>query len=446
MTTSSASTTLAVSPERRFKPSRLFILGLITALFGLFILSPVLRINADATSILTFEAGAVQDVLHITVPTRAFLLFVSAVFVFSGAVAIFTSQTFRGLAFGQGPDDEAWERYGTYALYMAGLLIIPAILIAAAVNNRTNAATMVSESLRLATPIAIGALAGLWCEKAGVVNVAIEGMMLFGACFGFTALFFLRQEYGATPVVLFVSVLVAVLVGGLVSLLHAWLSITFKTNQIVSGTVINILAVGVTSFVRREYLLSTEAGAETLPSIAIPVLRDLPVIGEPLFNNKPIFYLMFVLIIASHWLIFHTRWGLRMRSVGENPHAADTLGIKVRRVRWISVFISGLIAGLAGAWFSLETTGRFNDQMTGGRGFISLAALIFGKWTPFGAFGGAFLFGFSDALGTRLQVLAVPVPSQFLQMVPYVVTIIVLAGLIGRAVAPKAIGEPYDKG
>jgi simple sugar transport system permease protein len=304
---------------------------------------------------------------------------------------------------------------------------------------------MLSESLRLATPIAIGSLAGLWCERSGVINIAIEGMMLFGAAFGFLTLFYLRQEYGATNLVFLASVLVAVGIGGLAALLHAWLSITYKTDQIVSGTVVNILAIGVTSFLRRETLASTQAGTETLPNIAIPLLSDIPIIGEPLFNNKPIFYMMFVLLAASHIVLFYTRWGLRTRSIGENPHAADTVGVHVNAMRWRNVFIAGMIAGLAGAWFSLETTGRFNDNMTSGRGFIALAALIFGKWTPFGAFGAALLFGFSDALGTRLQLLNVDVPSQFLQIVPYVVTIVVLAGLIGRSVAPKAVGKPYEK-
>jgi simple sugar transport system permease protein len=424
-----------------FRITRQFVLGIVFIIFGIFVLAAsFVDVEGDIRSTLTFEPGTVDDVLHIVVPTLAFLVFVGVAFVATGAFAAAVSQ------------DEVRMQWGTFGLYFAGILIIPAILIAAAGDDRTNATTMLSESLRLATPIAIGAMAGLWCERSGVINIAIEGMMLTGACFGFTTLFLLRQEYGATNGVLMLAVVVAVLSGGVAALLHAWLSITFKTDQIVSGTVINILALGGTSFVRREYLLSTEAGTETLPNIAIPLLSDIPVIGEPLFNNKPIFYMMFIILVATHIIIFHTRWGLRVRAVGENPHAADTLGIHVNRTRWVNVFIGGLIAGLAGAWFSLETTGRFNDGMTSGRGFIALAALIFGKWTPRGAFIGAMLFGFSDALGTRLQVLDVEVPmmkiilpSQFLQMTPYVVTIVVLAGLIGRAVPPKAIGQPYEK-
>ncbi|HLA44026.1 MAG TPA: ABC transporter permease, partial [Aggregatilineales bacterium] len=369
-------------------------------------------IESGAETVLTFETGAVEDVLHITVPSQAFIIFVALIFVIGGAFGTYTSQ------------NEEQEQWGRYALIFCGILIIPVTLIAAAAGDRTNAITVLSESLRLATPIAIGAMAGLWCERSGVVNIAIEGMMLFGACFGFTTLFLLRQEFGVTNWLLAVSVGVAILSGGIASLVHAWLSITFKTDQIVSGTVINILALGTTSFVRREYLLSTEAGTETLPSIAIPVLSKIPIIGDLLFVNKPIFYLMFVILVLSHIVLFHTRWGLRTRAVGENPHAADTVGVNVFRIRWTNVFIGGMIAGLAGAWFSLETIGRFNDGMTSDRGFIALAALIFGKWTPAGAFTGALLFGFSDALGTRLQLLDVNVPEQFLQMVPYLTTII----------------------
>ncbi len=332
---------------------------------------------------------------------------------------------------------------GTWQI-VSGVLLLPTVLIVAGVGKQTNVLTMLAESLRLATPVVIGAISGLWSERSGVVNIAIEGMMLSGACFGFTTYFFLGDMMPSNSA-LFISVIVSIITGGVMAMLHAWMSITFKTDQIVSGTVINILAVGLTSFVRRQWLLSSDAGRVTLPSIAIPGLSKIPLIGPVLFNNKPIFYSMFILLIVTYYVIFHTSWGLRIRAVGEHPHAADTVGINVFRTRYIAVLISGLIAGLGGAWFSLETVGGFDDSMTSGRGFIALAAMIFGKWRPFGSFFGGLLFGFADALGTRFQILDVPVPPQFLQILPYLTTMIVLAGLIGRAIPPAADGVPYEK-
>lgn len=408
---------------------RIHIYSAVLVLLGLWLAFSVSGAFApDETSTLAFGIG--RDAPQFDVPIATWMLAVGLFFVLSGALG-FVGERVRGIAIG--------------AMIVSGLLVFPTILIGVAAGRQTNILTMLNESLRLGTPIALGATAGLWCERSGVINIAIEGMMLTGACFGFTAFFFLGETAMATNQALFISVLIAVLSGGIMALLHAALSITFKTDQIVSGTVVNILAIGVTSFVRREYLLSTTAGRVTLPTIEIPILNNIPVIGPVLFNNKPIFFSMFIIIILTHIIIFYTRWGLRTRSVGEHPEAADTVGIDVIRLRYINVFISGLIAGLAGAWFSLETVGGFDDLMTNGKGFIALAALIFGKWTPFGGFGGAMLFGFSEALGTRFQILNVPLPSQFLQIVPYVVTMIVLAGFVGRAVPPAAIGQPFEK-
>lgn len=407
---------------------RIHIYGILLALFGLWLIFWLSgRFAPDETTILAFGIG--REAPLVTVPIRSWLLVVGVLFTVSG-LAAFAGERLRRFAIG--------------AMLISGLLIFPTILIAVAAGGQTNVLTMLNESLRLGTPIALGALAGLWCERSGVINIAIEGMMLTGAAFGFTAFFFLGEQMAANQA-LFVSVLIAVLSGGLMALLHAALSVTFKTDQIVSGTVVNILAIGLTSFIRREFLLSTGAGRVTLPTIDFPLLSEIPVIGSVLFRNKPIFFSMFVILFLTHFILFYTRWGLRTRSVGEHPEAADTVGVNVIRLRYINVFMSGLIAGLAGAWFSLETVGSFDDLMTNGKGFIALAALIFGKWTPFGAFGGAMLFGFSEALGVRFQILNVPLPSQFLQIVPYVVTIIVLAGLVGRAVPPAAIGQPYEK-
>lgn len=419
-----------------FKLTRLRIIAIVLLVLGAFIFFQAGGIDSDLVTTLTFEttsAGETPSVGNIDVQTSSYLRVVSLLFVITGLLNLAELRALR------------WRRASLVLMVFCGVLFIPSVIIAAAAGNETNMTTIVAESLRLATPLAIGAMAGIWCERAGVVNIAIEGMMLFAACFGFTTLFYLRNTGLSLEAAQFLAVIVALLSGGLIALLHGWLSITFRTDQIVSGTVINILAVGVTSFVRREYLLSTEAGAAKLGNISIPILSDLPVVGEAIFTNQPIFFMMFVMLAFTHIVMFYTRWGLRTRAVGEHPHAADTLGINVNRTRWTNVWISGMVAGLAGAWFSLEATGSFNDGMTRGAGFIALAAMIFGKWTPIGAFGAALLFGFSDSLGIRLQMVGVGFPVQFLQMVPYAVTLVVLAGFIGRASPPKAVGQPYVK-
>ena len=414
---------------RHFRVTRTRVFAAFFTVVGLWMLTQVSgAFEADTISKMSIGLG--RDAPVWEAQTRSVLLVVAVLYVAGGLVGLFARR----------------PRLRFAALLINGIILLPAILIGAAAGKQTNMLTMLAESLRLATPIVIGATAGIWAERSGVVNIGIEGMMLSGACFGFVAFFFLEPIMpDAVNLALLISVLVAVLAGALMSLLHAWLSITFKTDQIVSGTVINILAIGLTSFVRREWLLSTRAGRVTLPSIEIPILSDIPIVGDVLFNNKPIFYMMFVMLILTHIILFYTPLGLRMRAVGEHPEAADTVGINVFFTRYRSVIISGMIAGLAGAWFSLETVGGFDDMMTGGRGFIALAAMIFGKWTPFGAFAGGLLFGFADALGTRFQILDVPVPSQWLQMLPFITTMVVLAGLIGRARPPAAIGKPYEK-
>ena len=343
------------------------------------------------------------------------------------------------------------HRWASLALLAAAVLLVPVALVASLAlspRGQTNLLPLFVESLRLGTPIALGSLAGLWSERSGVVNIGIEGMMLAGAGIGFVTYGILNNAQGGVP--LYVGVLAAVVVGGLLGLLHAVLCVTFRTDQIVSGVVINLLAIGVTAFLRRQILLARGVGSgETLPAFEIPLLAQLPIIG-PLFDGKPIFFAMFAIFLATHWVLFRTPWGLRVRSVGENPHAAETLGIDVIRTRYQAVVLGGLIAGLAGAWFSLETVGAFDNGITNGAGFIALAALIFGKWRPWPAFGGAMLFGFAAALASRIQLLGVevggyPVPSPFLQSLPFLVTIIVLAGAIGRAIPPAADGVPFER-
>jgi ABC-type uncharacterized transport system permease subunit len=392
------------------------------------LLGPAQNIAKDATTGLTLNQAG-----EIIIPAVPFLTVVAILYILGGIVGLLPKANQRRL-------ETAW-------LVVNAILIVPAVLVITAAGGKTNLVVLLQESLRVSTPLVLGALAGIWCERAGVVNIAIEGMMLTGACMGFVALMLLTTGDHALPTeqAQFIGVIVAALSGAVMAMLHAWLSIKYKTNQIVSGTVINILAIGLTSFIRRDVLITREATRGTLTSIPIPLLSKVPVLGEVFFNGKPIFYGMFILLVVTHVVMYYTRWGLRTRAVGENPHAADTLGINVIRNRWTNVIIGGLIAGFAGAWFTLETTGAFSDNMTSGKGFIALAAMIFGNWTPIGAFAGGLLFGFSEALGQRFQFLGVPIPSQFLQMVPYIITIVVLAGVIGKASPPKADGVPFEK-
>jgi simple sugar transport system permease protein len=338
---------------------------------------------------------------------------------------------------------ERLRRVAMSLLLVVAFLDIFGLMIWAARGSSVDMVGMLAASLRMSTPIALGALAGIFCERSGVINIAIEGMMLAAAAFGFAVNLYLGQWLG--PQAIWFGVLASILTGGLMATFHAILSIRFKTDQIVSGTAINILAVGASGFLRRAYLVKAYFVGEILPITPIPFLADIPILGAIIFENRPIVYLMLILVPLTHFILFYTPWGLRTRAVGEHPRAADTVGINVFRTRYINVIIGGMIAGLAGAWFSLETVGSFEDLMTGGKGFIALAAMIFGNWTPFGAFAGALLFGFAEALEIKLQILDAPIPHQFLTMVPYFATMIVLAGLIGRTVPPAADGQPYEK-
>jgi len=334
-----------------------------------------------------------------------------------------------------------------YVAAYVSLLIAGAfftILLWAVAGASVDIVDVFARVVRLATPITLGALAGIVCERSGVVNIGIEGTMLFSACLGFVAAILSGNTW--------IGVGAAMLTGCVISALHAVLAVSLKIDQIISGTVINLLAVGTTGYLRGGFLVpyeqrnGAEITAQQLPALPIPGLSRIPIIGPILFNHQPITYLMLILVVLMNLLLFRTVWGLRTRAVGEQPKAADTVGINVNRLRFRNVVASGLLSGLAGAWFSLESTFRFDDVMTNGRGFIALAAMIFGKWTPLGAFGGATLFSSADALQIKIQSFNFELPRQFLQMLPYLVTLIVLAGVIGRARPPAAVGKPYEKG
>lgn len=333
-------------------------------------------------------------------------------------------------------------RWANLALGLALLSFVGAFLIWAAAGKSLNLLAMLQSTLVRAVPLTLAALSGVMCERSGVINIAIEGMMLtaaFGAVLGTTL-------SGGS---LWIGLLVAMLTGLLMAWVHGVLSIKYKVDQIVSGTVINILAVGLTSYLSGRFLQDPAFNwlnrAGTFAPVKIPVLNRIPVIGPLLFEGNFFFYLTIALVIGLSILLFRTRFGLRVRAVGEHPRAADTLGVNVYLMRYAAVLLGGVLAGLGGAYFTIGSVGRFDEQMTAGRGFIGLAAMIFGNWTPAGAFGASLLFGFADSLQTRLQILGIPIPSEFLLMAPYIVTIVVISGLVGRATPPAADGQPYEK-
>jgi ABC-type uncharacterized transport system permease subunit len=318
-----------------------------------------------------------------------------------------------------------WVVVGIILLTLTGAQFGPAATI-----------SILAITITKATPITLGALAGICSERTGVVNIGIEGLMLTSAFTGFMA--------GVYTHNLGIALLAAIASGALMALLHAVLSVTFRVDQIISGTVVNILAVGLTGYLNRQ-LFATGAppGLSVLPSIPFGPLSDLPWIGPIVFQQKPIALTAIVLVVLLHLALFRTQWGLRTRAVGEHPLAADTVGINVNAMRYYNVVLGGAIAGLAGAYFTLESVPHFEPLMTNGRGFIALAAMIFGKWTPFGAWGAALLFGVAEAIPTAMQLQGITIPFQIVGLLPYVLTIVVVAGAVGRATPPAADGIPY---
>ncbi|MGH2582307.1 MAG: ABC transporter permease [Anaerolineales bacterium] len=308
----------------------------------------------------------------------------------------------------------------------------------AASGAALNLAGLLRTTLVRSVPITLGAFSGILSERAGVVNIAIEGMMLTGA---------MVSTLVGSVTNLWIGLLAGILSGALLGAIHAVLSIKYKTDQIVSGTVINIFSIGITSYISAKFMQRYQElnSPGIFPNWQVPILSDIPFIGPILFDHKLFFYLLLLFMFLLHFGLFYTRWGLRLRAVGEHPKAADTLGINVFRTRYMAVILGGMMAGLGGSYFTLGSVGRFDEVMTAGRGFIGLAAMIFGNWRPFGAFGAGLLFGFADMLATNIAILGIRIPSEFLLMTPYLATMIVLAGVVGRSQVPAADGKPYEK-
>jgi len=306
-----------------------------------------------------------------------------------------------------------------------------------------------ASAVRLATPIALAATGAAICERSGVVNIAMEGLMLIAAFAGVAAALLTGSTW--------LGVLAAVIAAVVFASLHAWASINLRADQVISATAINILALGITGFLMETVFgrPGTTDSVETLqPVLDLPMMEGTGLIATiwrwidvVFLSYTPIVYAGIFAAIFLTWALYRTRWGLRLRSLGEHPRAADTVGVNVLRGRWFAVVVSGLMAGLAGANLTLEQVGSFTENMTNGRGFIALAAMIFGRWIPAGAYLASLLFGFADALQLKLQLFAdvIDIPPQFFLMLPYLLTVVVLAGVVGRAVAPAADGKPYKE-
>ena len=371
-----------------------------------------------------------------------------------------------------------WKRFAFIALIIAILFSVVVMVGKAHQSPLIIIMSMLATTITVATPLTLGALSGIYCERAGVVNIGIEGMMLTAAFFGWLGAIYMNSIFKLPPMPsLLIGVFFALLSGAMMALLHAVLSITFKVDQIIGGTVINILAVGITGFLNRQLFFEQNSvfhgnvphAPGVLPIIHIPVDKALEAIcrlfgGKAacittvdsiggIFNQKPIAISAILLVIITHYVLFHTRWGLRTRAVGEHPRAADTVGINVYFMRYMNVLIGGAMAGLAGAYFTLESVPSFEPLMTNGRGFISLAAMIFGNWTPFGAWAAALVFGAAQALQINMQLFRDYIPPQwaFLQisyvvgLTPYILTMLILTGIVGKTIPPAEDGKAYDK-
>lgn len=331
-----------------------------------------------------------------------------------------------------------WLTVAFIVLFVAAFLIW---VVGGARTPSISLAGLIAGSVTLAVPLVFGSLSGVLCERVGVVNIAIEGQLLGGA---FTAAIVATMTQNP-----FIGLLAAAVAGAAVSMVLALFSIKYLVNQIIVGVVLNVLVSGVTGFLFSTVMQANKAQFNSPPGldiIEIPVLSSIPVIGPILFRQSLVGYLMYIAVLVVWVGLFKTRWGLRVRAVGEHPQAADTLGINVNATRFWNVTLGGAVAGIGGSFFTLVAIDSFTKEISGGRGFIALAALIFGRWNPIGAFFAALLFGFADNLQSIVTIIGTPVPSQFMAMLPYLVTVLAVAGLVGKSRGPAASGIPYVKG
>ena len=381
-------------------------------------------LDVPAGEVATFKLTGPRDAVQIPnlVVPGGFNTIVAALLAFLGA-----RMFFRG-----------GGRWATVFIGIGLGIAVLAFLVWADAGKSFNLTGMLSETMVRAVPIALGGLAGVLSERVAVVNIAIEGMLLAGAFTGALMGSLLGSWLGLVA---------AVAIGGMFGLMLAALVVTFRMDQIIAGVVINLFVLGLTSYVTSQVFAEHRwmNNAEVFRKLKIPVLSDIPVLGPMLFSQNIFVYGALILVGVATYYLFHTKGGLRARAVGEHPRAADTLGVDVYWTRYLHVTLAGMVAGFGGAYFTLGSVGRFDENMTNGRGFIGLAAMIFGRWHPVGALAAALIFGFADSLQQKLALLNTPIPSEFLAMAPYLATIVVVAGLIGKARPPAADGQPYVK-
>jgi simple sugar transport system permease protein len=333
------------------------------------------------------------------------------------------------------------KRTLTFSSFVFGFGFIMSFLCWSASGKFIPFTGLLQGALMLSVPLIFGSMSGLLCEKSGVINIAIEGQLLAAA--------FVSGIIASLTQSTIWGLVAAPFAGALISLLLAIFAIKYAVDQVIIGFVINVLVIGFTGFIYTELLIPYEDkwnAGPSFSSIEIPLLSKIPIVGPVLFNQTIIVYLMYLIVIVIQIALFKSRWGLRTRAVGEMPIAADSVGIKVNKLRFWNVMLAGFVAGIGGAYFTIGSVGGFTKQMTAGAGFIALAGLIFGKWTPKGAVIAALFFGFADNLQGTLTIIGVSIPSEFMLMVPYVATIIAVSGVVGRVRAPAADGIPYSRG
>ena len=418
VTTIAAATGAPISINRRMIAAGTFILfGLIDIfVFGLF------AHHGDATFVLTVSGGSPLSV-HVPAAPVAYVLGSLSI-----AIGLFRTVTNPG---------PVVKRLSIAAVV---LFFVISLLCWAYAGSAIplNVVNLLQSTMNLSIPLVLGALAGCMCERSGVINIAIEGQLLLGAF----AAAVVASTFG-----LWLGLITGSLAGGLLGALLAVFAIRFLADQIILGVVLNVLAAGLTGYLNDRILVTRPDlnSGLTFNAVKIPGLGDIPIIGPIFFDSTIFLYIMYAMILLVQLGLFSTRWGLRVRAVGEHPTAADTVGIRVLATRYRNVILGGLIAGIGGAYLTVGSVGTFTKDMSSGLGYIALAAMIFGRWTPLGATAAALLFGFANSLQATLSTINVPIPSYILLMAPYAATIVAVAGLVGRVRAPAADGKPYVK-